>query len=180
MQIVDYVGSFDLLVRDIKQVLEFVEPTDANAATYSHRLYAILLRICTDFESLARDLLIGQGCKKDISKLNVNDYRTLEPRLQLERVKIDFLLWRPTPRRVLPFKGWSRASPPLSWYNDYNAVKHNRQAEFPRANLSSVVEAIAAQFALISKACDYSWPSGGWSRDHSKGSFWREPFLMYE
>jgi hypothetical protein len=179
MQIVDYVGSFDLLVRDIKQVLEFVEPTDANAATYSHRLYAILLRVCTDFESLARDLLVRQGCKKSVGKMNVNDYRTLELLLRLESVKIDFLLWRPMPLRVLPFKDWSKASPPLSWYNDYNAVKHNRQAEFPRANLAVVVEALAGQFALISKACDYNWPSGGWSRDHSAGSFWRDPFQMY-
>jgi len=105
MQIADYVASFDLLARDIKQVLEFVEPADTNANTYSHRLYAILLRACTDFESLARDLLVKQGGKKPVDKLNVHDYRMLEPHLQLEGVKLDFLLWSPTPKRVLPFNG---------------------------------------------------------------------------
>jgi len=180
MEILDYVRSFDLLVSDTKQVLEFVEPTDANVITYSHRLYAIFLRGCTDFESLARDLLIRRGCTKDINKLNVMDYCTLESDLKLETVKIDFLLWRPTPRRLLPFQGWSKAQPPLSWYSDYNVVKHNRQAEFPRANLGAVVETLAAQFAFISKACDYEWPTGDWSRHHSRGEFWREPFLMHE
>lgn len=180
MQIADYVASFDLLTRDIKQVLEFIEPADTNARTYSHRLYAILLRVCTDFESLARELLVKQDYKKEVNKLNVYDYRMLEPHLQLEDVKLDFLLWNPTPKRVLPFHGWSTAHPPLSWYSDYNAVKHNRQAEFPRANLAVVVEAFAAQFALISKACIYHWPSGQWSRDHSARSFWRGPFQMYE
>jgi hypothetical protein len=82
--------------------------------------------------------------------------------------------------RVLPFKVWTKASPPLSWYHNYNAVKHNRQAEFPRANLAVVVETLAAQFSLISKACDYNWPRGGWLRDHSVGSFWQEPFQMFE
>jgi DNA-binding phage protein len=50
---------------------------------------------------------------------------------------------------VKPFDGWSNTTPPLSWYDAYNQVKHNRNTEFMRANLDNVRHAIAGQFALL-------------------------------
>jgi hypothetical protein len=60
----NYQASFDLFVKDLQQVLEFIEPVDANKAVFSHRIYGLLLRVCTDFESLCKDLLIESGYKK--------------------------------------------------------------------------------------------------------------------
>jgi len=175
----NYEASFELLTKDLEEILEFVEPVDANAATFSHRIYGVLLRVCTEFESLAKDLLKDSGHPKPPNKMTVLDYRTLEDRFHLDVVDADFLLWRPQPRRVSPFRSWSTVQPPLSWYRDYNKVKHNREAEFPRANLGVLVEAMAGQFALTAKASEFNWGDCGWSNDKGKFSFWRWPFCMY-
>ena len=175
-----YQASFDLLQRDFESLLEYIEPADANAACYSHRAYALLLRACTEFESLARDLLVASGDRTPRADMNVNDYRRLEGTLHLERCEVDFLGWRPKPRRIAPYREWSTSQPPLAWYRSYNTVKHNRDAEFHLANLGTVVEALAALFTLTAKASDLEWPPCHWSLDKDGGSLWRGPFRLLD
>ncbi len=45
-----------------------------------------------------------------------------------------------------PFVGWSNANPTqtLPWYEDYNAVKHDREGALHMATLSNVLQAMAA------------------------------------
>ena len=97
-----YQASFQLLVSDLQRILEFVEPTDANGATYSHRIYELFLRVCTEFESLCKDLLVSAGAPKAPSKMNLGDYRGLETSLKLEPVKALVLYWRPQPWETQP------------------------------------------------------------------------------
>ncbi|GJL70683.1 MAG: hypothetical protein NPIRA06_33180 [Nitrospirales bacterium] len=175
----DHQASFELLARDLAQVLEFVEPVDANEATHSHRLFSLLLRICTDFESIAKELLITGECKKLPKEMTILDYRTLEKNLLLETIEVEFLQWRPRPRGFTPFKDWSTGQPPLTWYKAYNLVKHNRYAEFQRANLKVVVDALAGQFAILARVSNYNWPPCSLDHENGKHSFWREPFFMH-
>ncbi len=156
----NYEASFELLTKDLQEILEFIEPVDANAGTFSHRIYSLLLRVCTDFESLAKDLLKDGGCRKSPKKMTVRDYSTLDGTFHLGPAEVVFLLWCPEPWCVSPFRGWSTAEPPLQWYHDYNTVKHNRNAEFARACLGTLVDAMAGQFALLAKA---SWPNSSWA-----------------
>ncbi len=151
-----YQASFALLERDLEALLEFIEPVDANAACFSHRTYALLLRACTEFESLAKDLLVDGGATNAPADMNMNDYRTLETTCKFEGVTVDFLPWRPHPKQLSPYKGWSTAHPPLRWYGDYNDVKHNRNARFELAKLQTLVESISGLFCLIAKASRYA------------------------
>jgi len=180
MKLRDYQASFDLLLRDTEVLLEYVEPTDQNGSTYSHRLYGLLLRACTDFESLAKDLLLAGNYPKSPTDMNISDYKTLETQLRVDPVVVDFQLWQPKPLRVLPFKGWSVGKPPLPWYDAYNNVKHNRQAEFARANLKVFLEALAGQFVLIARVSKYHWGDTCWAGTLGGGTleFGREPFRM--
>jgi hypothetical protein len=126
----EYLASFRLLVDDLKEVCAFVEPTDANLNTFSHRIYELLLRACTEFESASKQTLVSVGYSKPVSEMNIYDYRTLEQHLKLEQFEVGLLFWQPAPSYVRPFASWSTAQPPLSWYSDYNKVKHNRNTEF--------------------------------------------------
>jgi hypothetical protein len=177
----NYQASFDLFVKDLQQVLEFIEPVDANKAVFSHRIYGLLLRVCTDFESLCKDLLIESGYKKPPKDMNVYDYRTLETNLHLDAVEVDFLLWRPRRQRFSPFSGWTASDPPLRWYGDYNMVKHNRDAEFSKACLNTLIESGAGIFCLIAKVSNFDW-GDFCSSSHREGKheFWRSPFEMFE
>jgi len=180
VDIADYKASFDILLRDLDQILEFVEPVDSNDSVYSHRIYALLLRACTDFESLAKDLLLQSGyTARPANKMTVHDYRHLETTLVLEPVEVEVHFWRPQPRIVRPFRDWSTATPPLAWYRDYNTVKHNRSAAFDRASLAALTQAVCGQFAVLARAAQYEWPDCSWSaNDGGCGSFWRSPFRM--
>src|SRR3990167_10206729 len=58
------VRAYHLLEQDLIRIFEYVEPTDANLQTYSHQLYALLLRACTEFESNARAILQANGYRR--------------------------------------------------------------------------------------------------------------------
>ncbi|MGI8786015.1 MAG: hypothetical protein ACR2L2_20470 [Acidobacteriota bacterium] len=144
-----YLSAFRILSDDFRRLREYVEPADQNLGTYSHRLYELLLRACAEFESACKELLVSGGATKKPGEMSITDYKTLESSLHLEALEVGILFWQPKPSYVKPFDGWSTAKPPLSWYTDYNEVKHNRNTEFARANLNNVRHAIAGQFALL-------------------------------
>jgi len=145
----NYESSFRLLVDDFITLLDYVDPVDANLHVHSLRSYELLLRACTEFESLAKETLVASGSTRPMSKMTLSDYRDLEQHLQLERIEIGLLMWSTQPAYVAPFTGWSNPSSPVTWYKDYNLVKHNRSLEFHRASLSNVRASIAAVFALL-------------------------------
>ena len=147
----EYLGSFRLLVDDLKEVCAFVEPIDTNLNTFSHRIYELLLRACTEFESASKQALVAAGYSKPVCDMNINDYRTLEQHLKLELFEVGLLLWQPAPSYVRPFASWSTAQPPLSWYEAYNKVKHNRNTEFAVANLGNLRLAMSGLFALLAQ-----------------------------
>lgn len=101
-------GSFGLLVEDLQRLLQFVEPSDANLATYSHRSYELILRTCTEWESLCKEVLCAINPTLKPAKMNVRDYRALEleTHFKLEPLSVGLLFWSPTPRYVNPFSGW--------------------------------------------------------------------------
>ena len=47
---------------------------------------------------------------------------------------------------IIPFENWdcNAASKSLFWYNNYNAVKHDREASFDKATLKSAIHAVTA------------------------------------
>ena len=177
-----YQASFDLFLKDLDEILEFVEPVDANKDTFSHRIYGLLLRVCTDFESLAKDLAIKAGDPTSPDKMTVKNYCKLETTLHLEPVQVEFLAWQPQPLFFSPYHNWSTSKPPLRWYQDYNVVKHNRDSKFPLATLSTLIEAGSGLFALIAKASDFKWKGpeyNSWRSENGQYTFWRSPFCVH-
>lgn len=147
-----YVGAFDVIMGDLRHLCEYIEPSDPNLKVYSHRVYELLLRTCTEWESLCKDVLVSMGYQKTPpDKMGIYDYRELEVPFSLQGVEVGVLFWRPAPTYIHPYKGWSSSDPPLVWYSDYNSVKHNRNVEFPRANLDNLRLAVAALFVLHAK-----------------------------
>jgi len=147
----EYLGSFRILIDDLKEICAFVEPTDANLNAFSHRIYEIFLRACTEFESASKQALVSINYSKPVNNMDIYDYRTLEQHLKLEQFEVGLLFWQPIPCYVRPFLSWSTTQPPLSWYTDYNMVKHNRNTEFSRANLDNLRLAISGLFALLAQ-----------------------------
>jgi hypothetical protein len=146
----EYLPVFKLLISDFQRICQFIEPTDDNLKTYSHRIYELFLRSCTEFESIAKDSLASVSYSKT-KNLNINDYVHLESYLGLERFEVGMLLWRPNRRFTKPFDKWTTNSPKLIWYQNYNQVKHNRNNDFQKSNLENLVLAISGLFVLMAQ-----------------------------
>lgn len=50
-----------------------------------------------------------------------------------------------------PFSGWNamRSTRSLTWYDDYNGTKHDRESNFGRATLRSAIDSVCAVAVML-------------------------------
>jgi hypothetical protein len=164
-----YEPAFHLLVQDFLRVCEFIEPVDAHLQIYSHRLYELLLRACTEFESLSREILEAHGLDRG-GNMNVTHFVAIAPILELQRQRAIASFWRPEATTLSPFEQWTPENVSLRWYQGYNAVKHNRNAEFFRATFQNVRDAICGVFIIMARL-EFLESIG--SRSNAPGGTWQ-------
>ncbi|MCH5167952.1 MAG: hypothetical protein J1F35_08750 [Erysipelotrichales bacterium] len=141
--------SAKLLIRDINDLFNYIEPSNENQLVYSHRLYELLLRIATEFESNCKGILRDNGYVKTKGNLNIIDYFNLNKVCRLHDYKIQFFRWE-SDRYFKPFNEWKNENYfPLPWYSSYNNVKHNRFEKFKEANLENVINALGGLLCII-------------------------------
>ena len=146
-----YKQSFYILINDFITLLSYIEACDNNLGTYSHRLYELFLRASTEFESICKDLLIMSNYpERTFEDWNITDYHTLSSPRGLSRYTLMFDTWNPTSKIIVPLKEWSNVEyKPLSWYQDYNEVKHNRNMNFELASFNNTILAIGSVFVIL-------------------------------
>jgi hypothetical protein len=133
---------FDQLV----EIFKHVEPSTNNYLTYGHKMRELLLLACTEIESEWRSVL-EENTRKDKwqERYTTVDYFRVKEPLRLGEWSV--ILTDYAHLGVFtPFEKWSEAAPTksLAWYDAYNAVKHHREAEFPKATLENLLNAMAA------------------------------------
>jgi hypothetical protein len=144
---VDLIRGYHLLEKQLLRIFDYVEPADSNRACFSHELYVLLLRACTEFEANAKGILAANGYAR-AGNWNVTDYYLLNPATKLSEYIVSLPIWSGVDKTIKPFAEWS-AGRSLSWYQHYNTVKHNRAAGFASASLENVVTAVAAVFVIV-------------------------------
>lgn len=144
-----YWESFKVLYSDLESSFRYVQPCELHLKVYSLRYYELLLRACTEFESICKERIevLGLSNKKP-DKLTIEDYYLLEKQKQkrLSNYQViysfDEFMFRH------PLKAWKETHI-LNWYQEYNAVKHNRKSKFKNANLVNVLDSLGALFIMI-------------------------------
>ena len=137
-----------LILQDLYELFYYIEPTDSNLLIYSHRIYELFLRTATEFESNCKGILESNGYTKP-GNLNITDYYKIAAVARLQEYKVVFERWA-TPHEFKPFANWNQpANMPLTWYQQYNEVKHNRYTEFPKANLENLMNAFAGLLSIL-------------------------------
>ncbi len=145
--------------RDFDRLIEYVEPVDDHEGVHSHRLFELLLRAATEFESLARVYAAHSGAPLPPRPTIVHYHSLLAP-LRLAETEVGIQQWRPRARYVAPFAAWASGGSSPNWYAAYNAVKHSRRAQFGEASLLNAVTAAAGVFATLVMAYDMPlWPA---------------------
>lgn len=136
----------NILEKQAVSIFNFIEPTNKNMKTYSLELYQLFLSICTEFESMCKGILEDNIYNKNSDQLKIYDYAKINKIMLLSEYKCDSPIIKDT--TYSPYKEWKNSTN-LSWYTDYNKVKHNRETEFKRANLKNVITALAALRILL-------------------------------
>ena len=139
--------AYKTIESDLLRLFEYIEPATANLSTFSHRTFELLLRSCTEFESNCRSILRANGYKR-AGNWTVKDYFNIERSGRLSDYVVQLSIWHEPGKAFQPFREWSGGSS-LTWYRDYNSVKHDRSNNFPLASFENVLLAVCGLFVVM-------------------------------
>jgi hypothetical protein len=105
------------------------------------------MRACIEVEANFKAIFQENVFTK--SKPSMVDFRKIDSTHHLSSYEVLLPLWEPYPKIFKPFEAW-KSGHSLSWYQAYNASKHNRHEAFKSANLENLVAAVAALLVVIS------------------------------
>jgi hypothetical protein len=144
-----YVRAFAIIHKDLLELFEYLEPADGNLQCYSYRVHGLLMRTCIEVEANLKAILQENNYTKG-GNWNMDDYRKVENSHHLSQYQVKFPVWQGVQHTKTPFSAWAASTPTrLPWYQNYNAAKHDRHQEFAKADLSSLLDAIAGVAALL-------------------------------
>lgn len=149
-----YVRAYLLIQKDLERLFEYVEPSPEGEDAFSFRIHELLMRTCIEVEANFKAILDANIYTPRLSNnkrpiYNMDVYRKVNASHHLSSYEVVLPLWN-GPRRVWkPFEGWSPTQG-ISWYQAYNASKHDRLQEFKQANMGALISAVAGLLVLIS------------------------------
>ncbi len=143
----NFVRAFLLIQQDVLELFNFIEPSDANLATHSHRIHELLLRTCVEVEANCTAILRENGYSRS-GNWNMGDYKKIEQSHYLSQFEVKVPNWLGASGVRKPFSSWSSGGS-LSWYTAYNNTKHDRHINFSQANFENLIDAIAGLSAIL-------------------------------
>jgi hypothetical protein len=144
---VSHIRAFEIIQSALKTVFEYIEPNDSNLNTYSHQLFQLFIRACMEVEQNAKAILLANGYTFKRTP-NIEDYHKIEKATQLSECAVQLPFWSGSEKEIRPYESW-KTGHTLSWYQEYNLVKHNREQNFHLANLRNVLASVTGLFALL-------------------------------
>lgn len=151
-----YVRAFNIIQSDFIKLLEYIEPSDINLRAYSYRTHELFMRSSIEVEANFKAILRENKFKPKINgklrpenRWNIKDYYKVNKTHHLSAYKVHIPIWEGTNSSFEPFKDW-RDTEKLSWYQSYNASKHDRQNKFKEANFENLINSIAGLLVLLS------------------------------
>ena len=144
----ELIHSYHLIENDFKKLFDYIHFDERNKNIFSHRIYELILRSCTEFESNCKAILKANNYRS--GRLNITDYFKINKSSNLNKYKVKLNLWYPEPKIIVPCKNWySSDVQKLDWYDSYNQVKHDRNINFEKANLETLLESISGLLVIL-------------------------------
>ncbi len=146
---VQLIHAYHIIEDDFRKLFDYVELHDNNNSTFSHRIFELLLRTCTEFENNCKGILIDNGYTKS-ENFNIKDYLKINSAARLNEYEVRLNVWSPQALVIQPFSEWNNSAySPLIWYQNYNHVKHDRSLSFHEASLQTLVKSMAGLFTIL-------------------------------
>lgn len=135
-----YVRAFTLLLKDMQELFDYIEPADANLSCYSFRIHELLLRACVEVEANCKAILTENGYTKS-DDMDMADYKKINVSHRLSSYSIKMPYWHGALSIREPFSSWATGGS-LPWYKAYNATKHDRHESFHLATFNQMIDAM--------------------------------------
>lgn len=147
--IIASINQLTILTDELNSIFKTLHPAKENYKSYGHNLRNLLILACTEVEAQLKGI-IKSNSQNNKNIYNTKDYFKLKEILKLDQYSVGFNYY-PSINLCSPFKNWKEDSPTksLRWYDSYNAVKHDREGSFHRANLIDTINAVSALAILI-------------------------------
>lgn len=136
------------LVGMLDQIFQSVHPAPENLEVFGGTIRNLIILACTECEAQWRGVLHENGLVPE--RPSTNHYVKLCAAMRLDEYSVEFSHF-PWIGAVKPFEGWQPANPTtsISWYDSYNATKHDREGSFSRATVKAAVNALAAVWIMV-------------------------------
>lgn len=151
-------SQLNALIAQLFSICETIQPIGGNLKSYGHSTRNLLILSCTEVEMHLKGVLNVNGVSKD--RMNIRDYAHVSAPLKLREYELSFpaFPWLEPFRPFSEFGTEDGFSHVLTWYQAYNAVKHDRENEFKNAELGNVFNAVAACAILL--VAQFGWAKG--------------------
>jgi len=139
-----------IIFEKLIDLFSYIEPNPASLdKVYSHRLRELLILACTEFENQCVTLMKKLNISPKSKNYITADYICLLQRGFLDEYSFSFPAYSNL-SPFTPFAHWGSSAPTqsLGWYNNYNETKHDRSANFDKATLNSVINAVLSNIVL--------------------------------
>ena len=143
-----YVRAFTLLLKDMQELFDYIEPADKNLSCYSYRVHELLLRACVEVEANCKAILTENGYTKS-GDMNMGDYKKINTSHRLSSYEVRMPFWHGPSNIRKPFLPWATGGG-LPWYQAYNATKHDRNQSFDSATFEQTIDAMCGLVVLVS------------------------------
>jgi|SRR5882672_2282579 len=143
-----YVRAFTVLLKDMQELFDYIEPADENLRCYSYRVHELLLRSCVEVEANCKAILTENGYTK-VGDMNMGDYKKVNVSHRLSSYEVRMPFWHGKENMRKPFLPWATGGG-LPWYQAYNATKHDRHQSFSSATFEQMIDAMCGLVVLLS------------------------------
>ena len=90
---ISLVRAYLSIEKTLQDIFDYIEPANRNKDVFSHELYALLLRACTEVEANFKSILVANEVP-DSDNFNMNDYKKVEESSKLSKYQVTFPFWR--------------------------------------------------------------------------------------
>jgi len=142
--------QLEVFSQSVKDILQNIEPIPEHLTVFGHKIRNLLLLAATEVEAQLKGILKANNYNFAVTsggqeRATTNDYVKLCDPLHLKEYQVQ-LTYTPELEPRSPFRDWDPSSPTqsLRWYEAYNQVKHDREAQFQAATLENALDAVIA------------------------------------
>jgi len=171
--------SYYLSIEEMfRRTSQYISHTEDNQHAYSDEFTKIILLSCSEVDSLLKLLCSCKGVSKKGKYYNMSMYADVLQNTK-DIKEYAYCTQSSTVSHgviVFPFKEicTTKQYGGLSWWSDYQSLKHNRLLNAKKGNLFNATSAVVAQYLILRFLIDFLDEYSGkeYVKEHNCSKFW--------